>query len=96
VQLLQLQHAHAHPELRVTSTLGALRVAADSGLIDQGDAAVLTEAWQLASRVRNATVLWRGARRMPSPRTSANSTAWPGSWGTRRVPPVTWTTTTRG
>ncbi len=59
-QLLQLQHAHAVPALRTTSTLDALAAAAAAGLVDPDDAAVLTEAWELASRLRDALVLWTG------------------------------------
>jgi glutamate-ammonia-ligase adenylyltransferase len=61
VQLLQLEHAAAVPGLRTPSTLGALSAAVDAGLVGEGDGAVLRAAWSLASRVRNATVLWRGA-----------------------------------
>jgi glutamate-ammonia-ligase adenylyltransferase len=60
VQLLQLQHAHELPGLRTTSTLGALEAARASGLVDDADAATLAEAWRLASRLRNASMLWRG------------------------------------
>jgi glutamate-ammonia-ligase adenylyltransferase len=60
VQLLQLQHAHAVPELRQTSTLGALEAARSAGLIDDSDAETLTAAWRLATQVRNALVLSRG------------------------------------
>jgi len=59
-QLLQMQHAHAVPGLRTTRTLAALRAAAEAGLLVQGDAATLCEAWRLVSRVRNAIVLVRG------------------------------------
>lgn len=59
-QLLQLQHAHAVPGLRTTATLEALDAARDAGLLDEADATVLREAWQLASRVRDANVLWTG------------------------------------
>ncbi|MBO3093728.1 bifunctional [glutamine synthetase] adenylyltransferase/[glutamine synthetase]-adenylyl-L-tyrosine phosphorylase [Cellulomonas dongxiuzhuiae] len=59
-QLLQLQHAHAVPGLRTTSTLDALDAARDAGLLEAADAAVLREAWLLASRVRDANVLWTG------------------------------------
>jgi glutamate-ammonia-ligase adenylyltransferase len=55
-QLLQLQHAHAVPALRTTSTLDALAAAADAGLVDAED----VEAWDLASRLRDALVLWTG------------------------------------
>lgn len=60
VQLLQLQHASTVPGLRTTSTTGALAAAAEAGLLDEHDAHALLLAWTLASRVRNATVLWRG------------------------------------
>ncbi|HRP99059.1 MAG TPA: bifunctional glutamine-synthetase adenylyltransferase/deadenyltransferase, partial [Terrimesophilobacter sp.] len=58
VQLLQLEHGARVPELRTTSTLGALEAAADAGLVPTADAAVLREAWLLASRVRSALTLW--------------------------------------
>jgi len=59
-QLLQLRHAHAVPALRTTRTLAALQAARDENLIIASDAAALTEAWLLASRVRNAVMLVRG------------------------------------
>ncbi|MCR4512043.1 bifunctional [glutamine synthetase] adenylyltransferase/[glutamine synthetase]-adenylyl-L-tyrosine phosphorylase [Aeromicrobium sp. 50.2.37] len=59
VQLLQLRHAHAVPGLRTTSTLGALSAAAEAGLVSAEDAEVLSRAWQLVSRLRNAVVLMR-------------------------------------
>ncbi|WP_194411571.1 bifunctional [glutamine synthetase] adenylyltransferase/[glutamine synthetase]-adenylyl-L-tyrosine phosphorylase [Microbacterium cremeum] len=60
VQLLQLQHAHAVPGLRTTSTLGALRAAADAGLVPANAAGRLAEAWRLASRLRSANTLLSG------------------------------------
>ncbi|HEY1158628.1 MAG TPA: bifunctional [glutamine synthetase] adenylyltransferase/[glutamine synthetase]-adenylyl-L-tyrosine phosphorylase [Arthrobacter sp.] len=60
VQLLQLQHAGKHPELRTTSTLEALAAAAELGLLDDADAGLLAEAWRLASRIRSANVIWNG------------------------------------
>ena len=60
VQLLQLQHGAQLPALRTTATLAALDAAAGEGLLAPGDAAALADAWTLASRVRNATVLVRG------------------------------------
>ena len=60
VQLLQLQHGHAHPELRTTSTLDALQAAVKLGLIDADDARTLVAAWQFASAVRSAEKLWSG------------------------------------
>jgi [glutamine synthetase] adenylyltransferase / [glutamine synthetase]-adenylyl-L-tyrosine phosphorylase len=55
-----LRHAGAVRELRTPSTLGALHAARDAGLVAAADAAVLEQAWILASRVRNAVVLFRG------------------------------------
>ena len=60
VQLLQLQHAHERPALRVTGTLPALAALEAEGLIAASDAASLREAWFLGVRLRNAGVLWRG------------------------------------
>jgi glutamate-ammonia-ligase adenylyltransferase len=60
VQLLQLEHGATIPGLRTTKTLDALGAAVDAGLADASDAAALTEAWQLAARVRNAIMLVRG------------------------------------
>lgn len=58
VQLLQMQHGAAHPEIRTPRTLDALAAAVDAGLIAEHDARVLQEAWMIASRVRAASVLW--------------------------------------
>ncbi|MFC7488238.1 bifunctional [glutamine synthetase] adenylyltransferase/[glutamine synthetase]-adenylyl-L-tyrosine phosphorylase [Knoellia sp. CPCC 206453] len=60
VQLIQLQHAHAHEGLRTTSTLEALTAAQAEGLIGTEDAVALAEAWRLASQMRNAGLLSRG------------------------------------
>jgi [glutamine synthetase] adenylyltransferase / [glutamine synthetase]-adenylyl-L-tyrosine phosphorylase len=60
VQLLQLQHAHRVPALRVTSTSGALAGLTDAGLVNTGQANALQSAWELASRARNAVFLVRG------------------------------------
>jgi glutamate-ammonia-ligase adenylyltransferase len=60
VQLLQLQHAAAHPELRVTSTVGALVALGEVGLLDAEQVNALQTAWELASRARNAVFLVRG------------------------------------
>jgi glutamate-ammonia-ligase adenylyltransferase len=60
VQLVQLRHAHAHPELRTTSTMAALGAAASLGLVSAEHAADLAAAWRLASSMRNAGVLFRG------------------------------------
>ncbi|MFD8499905.1 bifunctional [glutamine synthetase] adenylyltransferase/[glutamine synthetase]-adenylyl-L-tyrosine phosphorylase [Amycolatopsis sp. NPDC059657] len=60
VQLMQLQHAHAVPGLRTTSTLDALTAMADAGLAEEADTESLREAWLLATHVRNAGMLVRG------------------------------------
>ena len=60
VQLLQLRHGAAEPGLRTTRTREALAAARTAGLITDEDAAVLDEAWVLATRVRNAVMLVRG------------------------------------
>lgn len=57
IQLLQLQHGHEYPQLRTTSTLTALRGAADAGLISNDDALALAESWRLVSQCRDAIML---------------------------------------
>lgn len=60
VQLLQLRHAHDHPELRVPATLEALAAASELGLIEPRQAHDLRAAWQHINRLRNAMMLVRG------------------------------------
>ena len=60
IQLLQLRHAYAVPGLRTPRTLPALTAAREAGLINPASAAVLAEAWQLATRIRDAVMLVRG------------------------------------
>lgn len=60
VQLLQMCHAHETPELRTTATLAALDAALAAGHLDAERAGALRESWVLASRLRNAAVLFRG------------------------------------
>jgi len=60
VQVLQMQHAHAVPELRTTKTLEALGVCVEHDVLTASDAAALAAAWLAASRARNATVQVRG------------------------------------
>jgi glutamate-ammonia-ligase adenylyltransferase len=60
VQLLQLQHGAAHPDLRTTRTLEALSAAVRHDLIGECDAELLGEAWRMATQVRNAVMLVRG------------------------------------
>lgn len=58
VQLLQLLHGAAHPQLRTPRTLEALTEAASLSLITTEDASRLADAWILASQLRSALVLW--------------------------------------
>ena len=60
IQLMQLRAAHAHPELRTTSTLDALRAAVEVGLLDPADGDILEEAWRGAARLRDALMLVAG------------------------------------
>ncbi|KAA9155572.1 bifunctional [glutamine synthetase] adenylyltransferase/[glutamine synthetase]-adenylyl-L-tyrosine phosphorylase [Amycolatopsis acidicola] len=60
VQLEQLRHARELPALRTTSTPDALSALTEAGLMDAADADSLSEAWLLATRVRNAVMLVRG------------------------------------
>lgn len=60
VQLLQMQHAHAVPEMRTTRTLDALHAAMKADLVSHEDAQALEASWRLVSRIRNAVVLMRG------------------------------------
>nr|WP_221419545.1 bifunctional [glutamine synthetase] adenylyltransferase/[glutamine synthetase]-adenylyl-L-tyrosine phosphorylase [Micrococcus flavus] len=60
VQSLQLRHAHEVEALRVTGTLPALRALARQEILGSAEAALLEEAWLLATRVRASLVLWTG------------------------------------
>jgi glutamate-ammonia-ligase adenylyltransferase len=60
VQITQLAHAHAVPELRTTSTLDALAAAVAAGLVPEAAASRLADAWHLASRLRSANTLLSG------------------------------------
>jgi glutamate-ammonia-ligase adenylyltransferase len=59
MQLLQLRYAAERPALQTTKTLAAMQAAVDVGVLEQEDKDVLREAWRLASRIRNATMLVR-------------------------------------
>jgi glutamate-ammonia-ligase adenylyltransferase len=60
VQLVQLRHAYALPELRKTRTMEALTAIVDAKLINKADAAAMAAGWTLAAQVRNALTLVRG------------------------------------
>ncbi len=60
VQILQMEHARAHPELRTTRTLAALDAALEAELLTETDADALRQAWLMASEIRDAVMLLRG------------------------------------
>lgn len=60
VQLIQLQHGHAHESLRTPSTTDALKAATALGFVSENDARRLKDAWLLASRLRSAITLCTG------------------------------------
>jgi glutamate-ammonia-ligase adenylyltransferase len=60
VQLFQLQHAARLPQLRVQSTIEALAVLGEHGILDAEQIEALRSAWMLATRARNAVFLVRG------------------------------------
>jgi glutamate-ammonia-ligase adenylyltransferase len=60
VQLVQLRHAYALPDLRKTRTLDALTAELEAELVDKLDAAAMAAGWTLAAQVRNALTLVRG------------------------------------
>jgi [glutamine synthetase] adenylyltransferase / [glutamine synthetase]-adenylyl-L-tyrosine phosphorylase len=61
VQLEQLARGAAHPEVRSTSTLGALDALVRVGAIASEDAAQLRAAYELCERARNARYLLTGS-----------------------------------
>ncbi|RBP99319.1 bifunctional [glutamine synthetase] adenylyltransferase/[glutamine synthetase]-adenylyl-L-tyrosine phosphorylase [Bifidobacterium xylocopae] len=60
VQLLQLEYAGHCPQLRTTSTLGALHALKDLDLISSKDAKALETGWRLCTGARNGSYLWSG------------------------------------
>jgi len=61
VQLLQLQHGAAHPDVRSPGTIDGLRRLVDADLLDPEDGAVLEESYRFCERARNARYLVTGA-----------------------------------
>jgi [glutamine synthetase] adenylyltransferase / [glutamine synthetase]-adenylyl-L-tyrosine phosphorylase len=59
-QVLQLRHAHAHPQLRAQSTLENLAGARDVGLIDDDAHGRLVETYMWLTRLRNRLYLMTG------------------------------------
>ena len=60
VQLLQLQHGHGEPELRVPSTREAVQRLAAAGHLDERERAWLAESYGLCTRLRNVAYLVTG------------------------------------
>ena len=58
--MLQLAHAGRIPQLRTTSTVGALQAAVQAGVLSADGGGELVAAWILASRLRSAIVLGTG------------------------------------
>ncbi|TWP32937.1 bifunctional [glutamine synthetase] adenylyltransferase/[glutamine synthetase]-adenylyl-L-tyrosine phosphorylase [Leekyejoonella antrihumi] len=87
VQLCQLQHAGETAELRRTGTISTLQVMTEHDLLTSEEALQLRESWCLASRLRNASVLWRGrpVDALPSSLTDSDAIArilgWPAASG---------------
>ena len=60
VGILQLEHAHKYPELRVTGCIEGVRAARGCGLLSSDAAARLVEAYEFLARVRNRLFLMTG------------------------------------
>jgi glutamate-ammonia-ligase adenylyltransferase len=60
VQLLQLEHGAAHPEVRAAATMDALHRLRDAGVLDEESAVVLSDAYRFCERARNARYLVMG------------------------------------
>ena len=62
VQLLQLKHASAYPQIQTPHTLPALEQMEACGLISNSDARVLKEAWVISSSIRSSAMLYLNKR----------------------------------
>jgi glutamate-ammonia-ligase adenylyltransferase len=62
VQLLQLKHASAYPQIQTPHTLPALEQMEACGLITNSDARVLKEAWVISSSIRSSAMLYLNKR----------------------------------
>lgn len=60
IQLLQLRFGAKYPQMQTTQTLRALSAALDQNLLSERQAKDLKAAWVLASRIRNALLIFRG------------------------------------
>lgn len=59
-QLIQMNHAARNQDLQLTGTLPVLKNAAKDEILENQDQEALAAAWQLASKIRNANVLYTG------------------------------------
>jgi [glutamine synthetase] adenylyltransferase / [glutamine synthetase]-adenylyl-L-tyrosine phosphorylase len=59
-QLIQLRFAGIHPELQTTKTIATLEAAAALKIISNQDAEILSSAWRLSTKIRNAITLGLG------------------------------------
>ncbi|MFT3900393.1 MAG: bifunctional [glutamine synthetase] adenylyltransferase/[glutamine synthetase]-adenylyl-L-tyrosine phosphorylase [Gordonia sp. (in: high G+C Gram-positive bacteria)] len=82
VQLVQLRHAHDHPNLHNTSTLQSLDAIAADGLLPEDQVDKLRDAWLTATKARNALVLVRGkpVDELPGPGASLRAVAFAAGW----------------
>ncbi len=62
VQLFQLKHASAYPQIKTPHTLPALEQMEACGLISNSDARVLKEAWVISSSIRSSAMLYLNKR----------------------------------
>lgn len=60
LQLMQLQQASQHPELRTVSSMATLQAATELALLSPDEARQLEDSWRFASEVRSALKLWTG------------------------------------
>ncbi|MCI1984007.1 MAG: bifunctional [glutamine synthetase] adenylyltransferase/[glutamine synthetase]-adenylyl-L-tyrosine phosphorylase [Bifidobacteriaceae bacterium] len=60
IQSLQLRHAGHNEKLRTVSTIEALTVLREAGLLTAEDAESLSTAWKFTTDARNANFLWQG------------------------------------
>lgn len=77
VQLVQLRYAGRFPQIRNPATITPLRAMVDCDLVSAEHADALEQSWTMATRIRNASVLWRGrpVDSLPSDVVDANGIA---------------------
>lgn len=75
VQLFQMQHAHAHPSLRTTSTRQGLKALAELKLLSRSEVKTLDQAWVLATKIRSAEIITSGRSSDVLPRSARDMEA---------------------